>query len=153
MKFKGNTIKNLIEAGKPFEGISDDNCPGLYLRWPKGKNGKPTYKKPIWRFRFKISGKARTMNIGSYEVLGLAEARKTVRQLRAQIALGHDPAGEKQERKTVALAKIEEAKNVRTVGELADEYYTRMIEGRLNPISSNIYGYAQVISFCKLSST
>jgi hypothetical protein len=69
--------------------------------------------------------------LGSYEVLGLADARKTVKELRAQVALGRDPSGEKQERKAVALAKIEEAKNVRTVGQLADEYFMRMIEGRL----------------------
>jgi integrase len=124
-------IKALIKSGKPFEGVSDDDCPGLYLRWPKGTDGKPTYKTPRWRFRYKIGGKARAMNLGSYETLSLSEARKVVKALRAKVTLGQDPAGEKQETKANALAKIEAAKNIRTVGQLADEYFERMIDGRL----------------------
>ncbi len=124
-------IKALIKDGKPFEGLSDDDCPGLYLRWPKGADGKPTYKTPRWRFRYKVGGQARVMNLGGYEILPLSEARKTVRTLRAKVALGHDPAGEKQENKAEALAKIEAAKNIRNVGQLADEFFTRIIEGRL----------------------
>jgi integrase len=124
-------IKALIRAGKPFEGLADDDCAGLYLRWPKGEGGKPTYKIPRWRFRYKVGGKARAMNLGDCEALSLADARKTVKALRAKVALGHDPAGEQRERKADALAKIEAEKNMRTVGQLAGEYFTRMIDGRL----------------------
>jgi len=131
MKLSDIKIKGMIKAGTPFEGISDDDCTGLYLRWPKGEDGKPSYKIPLWRFRYKFGGKARAINIGSYEALSLADARKTARELRAQVALGRDPAGEKQARRAEALAKIEEAKNARTVGQLADEYYARMIENHL----------------------
>ena len=38
--------------------------------------------------------------------------------------------GEKQERKAEALEKIEAAKNAYTVGQLADEYFTKNILGR-----------------------
>ncbi len=76
----------------------------------------------------------------SYEVLGLADARKTVKELRAQVALGRDPSREKQERKAVALAKIEEAKNVRTVGQLADEYFTMStVDEKQQPIHNTHY--------------
>jgi integrase len=114
-------IKALIKAGERFSGVSDDDCPGLYLCWPD------KYAKPFWRLRYKIGGKARAVNLGSYEVLGLADARKTAKELRAKVHLGHDPAGEKQERKAAALAKIEKAKLAKTVGDLADEYFEKRI--------------------------
>jgi len=115
-------IRQLLKSG-PFEGFSDGN--GLYLRYREND------AVPVWRFRYQLAGKARIMNIGGFDVLPLAEARRKAKELRAQVALGRDPAGEKQERKAEALAKIEEAKNARTVGQLADEYYARMIKNRL----------------------
>jgi integrase len=63
-------------------------------------------------------------------MLSLAEARRTVRKLSAQVSLGHDVAGEKQAAKREAAAKIREARNARTVGKLADEYFERHILGR-----------------------
>lgn len=117
-------IKAIIKAAERFSGMADDDCPGLYLSWPKD------CAKPFWRFRYKLAGKPRAMNIGSYEVLGLADARKTVKELRAKVHLGHDPAGEKQERKAAAVAKIEKEKHAKTVGALADEYFEKRINGR-----------------------
>lgn len=131
MHFTDIKIKALVAAGEPFEGFADDLCPGLYLRWPKGRDGTPMYKKPLWRYRYKIGGKPRSLNIGGYPEMGLAAARKAVREHRAQVATGRDPAGEKRERKAVAIAKIEAIQHVRTVGQLADEYLTRMADGRL----------------------
>ena len=46
------------------------------------------------------------MNLGSCSNLPLAAARQAAKELRAKVALGHDVAGEKQERKTEALANI-----------------------------------------------
>ena len=51
-------------------------------------------------------------------------------ELAARVALGYDVAGEKQERKAAALAKIEDEKNAITMLVLANEYYERMILGR-----------------------
>ena len=70
------------------------------------------------------------MGLGSYADLSLADARKTAKELRARVALGYDPAAEKQERKREAVAKIEAEKNAKTVGDVADEYFERMILGR-----------------------
>ena len=50
---------------------------------------------------------------GSYAVLSLAEACKAARDFLARVALGHDVAGEKQEVKRVAVARIEGKKNAR----------------------------------------
>jgi hypothetical protein len=44
------------------------------------------------------------MNLGSYTDLPLEAARRSAKELRAKIALGHDVAGERQERKSSALA-------------------------------------------------
>ena len=70
------------------------------------------------------------MQIGSYRDLSLADAREQAKKLRAQVALGADVAAEKQARKKAAVAKIDAAKNVRTVAQLADEYFERVIAGR-----------------------
>ena len=69
------------------------------------------------------------MEIGSYSDLTLAAARQAAKELRAKIALSHDVAGEKQERKSSALARIEAARSVTTVGQLADEHFERVING------------------------
>lgn len=112
-------IRAWIKAGVRFEGKSDGN--GLYLSY------RENYQTPVWRFRYKFSGKPRTMLIGSYAELSLARARETVRELAARVALGYDVSGEKRQRKADALAKIEAEKNAIRVSQLAAEYYERQI--------------------------
>ena len=115
-------IRAWIKAGDRFEQRSDGD--GLYLSY------RANFTTPKWLFRYRFDGKQRVMGLGSYAVLSLADARKTARDLAARVALGHDVAGEKQEKKREALAQIEEAKNALTVGQLADEYFARNILGR-----------------------
>lgn len=115
-------IRDWIRRGERFEQRGDGD--GLYLRFRKAD------ATPSWIFRYRVGGKARAMVIGSYKTLSLADARRTAKELRARVALGFDPAGEKQERKRETLRKIEEAKRRMTVGELADEYFAAMIAGR-----------------------
>jgi integrase len=115
-------IRNWIKAGERFEMRGDGD--GLYLSF------RENFAVPIWRFRYRFDGKARIMNLGSYGTLSLADARKTAKELRARVALGHDVAAEKQERKAEAVAKIEAEKRAVTVAHLADEYFERMILGR-----------------------
>lgn len=114
-------IRNWIKADERFDLRGDGD--GLYLSF------RNDLAVPIWRFRYRFAGKQRVMNLGSYTALSLADARKTAKELRARVSLGHDVAGEKQERKRVAVAKIEDEKHARTVGQLADEYLERMIIG------------------------
>jgi len=113
-------IRSWIKSGERFEGRADGN--GLYLRYRK------VDKSPNWRYRYRYAGKARAMLIGSYADLSLAKARDIAKELSARVALGYDVAGEKQERKLEALAKIEAEKNALSVAELAAEYYARQIE-------------------------
>lgn len=115
-------IRSWIKAGNRFDGKSDGN--GLYICYPKN------YTIPFWRFRYKFSGKQRAMVIGSYSELSLSKARETAKELAARVALGYDVAGEKQERKAEALAKMEAEKNAMRVSDLANEYYERQILGR-----------------------
>lgn len=114
-------IRNWIKSGEHFDMRGDGD--GLYLRF------REIDTIPIWRFRYRFAGKQRIMNLGSYASLSLADARKTAKELSAKVSLGHDVAGEKQERKKAAVAKIEAEKNAITVGQLADEYFERMILG------------------------
>lgn len=115
-------IRAWIKAKEHFEQRGDGD--GLYLCY------RESYAIPVWKFRYRLGGKQRIMNIGSYRTLSLAEARRTVKELAAKVALGHDVAGEKQDTKREALRKIEENKNAWTVAKLADEYFERMILGR-----------------------
>jgi len=114
-------IRAWIRAGERFEGRSDGD--GLVLCW------RDSYATPVWKLRYRFAGKPRVMALGSYRDLSLADARKTAKELRAKVALGHDVAGEKQTRKTDAVAKIEADKLAITVGQLADEFFERMILG------------------------
>ncbi|MCX8085611.1 MAG: tyrosine-type recombinase/integrase [Rhodocyclaceae bacterium] len=115
-------IRDWIKRGEHFEQRGDGD--GLTLRYRKSD------AVPRWLFRYRIDGKARMIDLGSYKTLSLAEARKTAKELRARVALGYDPAGEKQERKREAVKKLEEARLQKTMGELADEYFAAMILGR-----------------------
>ena len=112
-------IRAWIRSGERFEGRSDGD--GLYLSFPS------TASTPVWKFRYRFAGKQRIMNIGSFASLSLAKARETARELSAKVALGHDVAGEKQQRKRDAIAKIEADKAAWTVSELCDQFFERVI--------------------------
>lgn len=112
-------IRAWIKNGEHFEGRSDGD--GLYLSFPEN------YGSPMWRFRYRFAGKQRIMNMGGFASLPLAKARETARELSAKVALGHDVAGEKQERKRDAIAKIEAEKAAWTVSYLCDQFYERVI--------------------------
>lgn len=115
-------IRNWIKAGERFPGRSDGG--GLYLRYRK------TDAAPGWLFRYQLAGKPRTMLLGSYNTLSLADARRTAKEMRARVALGHDVADEKKGRKKAAATKIEAERNAVTVAKLADEYLAERIIGR-----------------------
>lgn len=115
-------IKAWIQAGERFDSRSDEN--GLVLCY------RDSYAVPVWRLRYRFDGKGRVMVLGSYADLSLAAARKTAKEMNARVALGYDVAAEKQTRKAEAVAAIEAEKAAVTVGQLADEYFERMILGR-----------------------
>lgn len=112
-------IKTWIKNNERFEDRADGN--GLYLCYRK------EMASPMWRFRYRLAGKRRQLFIGQYGQMTLADARKQIKELNARVALGHDPAGEKQQRKTAVIAKIEAEKNRITVAMLADLYYKERV--------------------------
>jgi integrase len=81
-------------------------------------------------FRYRFVGKARVLNLGSYRDLSLAEARKTTKEMRARVALGHDVAMEKKDRKREVIAWMAAERSVVTVAALANEYFAARILGR-----------------------
>ena len=117
-------IRAWIKNGDRFEGRADGD--GLYLRFREGDASAS------WRYRYRFDGKQRVMNLGGYGTVSLAKARETAKSLAAQVALGHDVAGEKQSRKRGAVAKIEAEKAAWTVAQLCDEFFERVTTVRLN---------------------
>jgi integrase len=115
-------IKSWIQHGERFEGRGDGD--GLALRFRKND------ATPNWLFRYNFAGKPRVLNIGSYKTLSLADARRTAKELRARVALGHDVAGEKKQRKADALTKIATDKSIISVAKLADDYFAAQILGK-----------------------
>ncbi len=114
-------IRDWIRRGERFNGHGDGN--GLVIRY------RPVDATPRWIFRYRFTGKARILDLGSYGTVSLADARRTAKEMRARVALGYDVAGEKKERKREAVAKIEAAKWAWTMATLADEYFASRIMG------------------------
>ena len=61
----------------------------------------------LWRLKFRVDGKERKLTIGRYPDIGLGEARKRRDAAREQLALGSDPAREKQRKKIQAQLAVE----------------------------------------------
>jgi integrase len=114
-------IRKWMRSDERFFGRGDGE--GLYLTY------REDFAVPRWLFRYRFAGKPRSMGIGTYTQLSLADARRTVKQLRARVALGYDVAAEKQQRKRAAIEEIENRKRQWTVAQLADAYFERMILG------------------------
>lgn len=112
-------IKAWIKKGEHFEGRADGG--GLYICY------REEMATPMWRFRYRLSGKQRQMFIGSYKDLPLVDARRKAKELNARVSLGHDVAAEKQSRKSAAIAHIEAEKNRITVTMLTDSYYKERV--------------------------
>ena len=115
-------IRNWIKAGEHFEQRGDGE--GLVLCYPE------RFAVPVWKLRYRLAGRARILNMGSYKTLSIADARRTAKEMRARVALGYDPQGEKKERKREAVRKIEAEKLQVTMGQLADDYFAAQILGR-----------------------
>lgn len=115
-------IRAWIKVDERFEGRGDGD--GLTLRFRKAD------AVPRWLFRYRVAGRARVLDLGSYRTLSLADARRVAKEMRARVALGYDPSAEKQDRKRDAVARIVAERAVVTVGALADEYFGARILGR-----------------------
>ena len=100
-------IRNAKSAAKDYK-LADSG--GLYLLITSA-GGK------LWRLKFRIDGKERKLALGRYPEISLSEARKRRDAAREQIALGNDPAREKQRAKARAHLSSEN-----TFAAIAAEY-------------------------------
>lgn len=101
------TVRNAKPGAKDYK-LAD--AAGLYLLvTPAG--GK------LWRLKFRIDGKERKLALGRYPDISLSEARKRRDAAREQVALGNDPAREKQRKKVQA-----QLSGQNTFAGIADEY-------------------------------
>lgn len=101
------TIRNAKPRAKPYK-MGD--AFGLFvLIQPSG--GK------LWRFKYRFDGREKKLAIGTYPVIGLAEARRRRDQARELLAAGKDPSRERQREK---LRSQVQAGN--TFAAIAEEY-------------------------------
>lgn len=77
-RLKDLTIRRAKERGR----LSDGG--GLYVQISK-------WGTKSWEFRFTLHGKTRTMGLGAYEIVSLAEARGLADDLRKVVRQGVDP--------------------------------------------------------------
>jgi len=80
-------IKAAIAAKKETGGkISVGE--GLLLIVPKSGN-------PMWRYRYRVAGKEKTLSLGTYPHVSLAVATEAMREAKKRVKLGGDPSREK----------------------------------------------------------
>ena len=85
---------------------------GLYLKVRPNSKTKP------WIYRFTQNGKTQKMQIGSYPLIGLAEARALARELDREHQAGLNPIAERNRRREEAKLKALEEESKKTVQEL-----------------------------------
>jgi len=107
MALTDTAIRNAKPAARDYK-LADSG--GLFvLVSPAG--GK------LWKLKFRIDGKERKLSLGRYPDISLSEARKRRDDARKQIALGGDPAREKQREKIRAKLSVDH-----TFAAIAAEY-------------------------------
>jgi integrase len=93
MRLTDRTVTNntpKLSEGKSDEIIFDDNIPGFGLRIRKAGSR-------VWIFQYTRDGHTKRMTLGAVSKIGATKARELVEEAAAKVALGHDPAAEKQE--------------------------------------------------------
>jgi hypothetical protein len=100
-------IRNAKPRAKPYK--MGDGFGLFLLIQPSG--GK------LWRFKYRFEGREKKLAIGTYSVIGLAEARRRRDQARELLAAGKDPSRERQREK---LRNQIQAGN--TFAAIAEEY-------------------------------
>ena len=96
-----STVKELnafkladIKAGEKAYRVNDSTLPGLFVQ--VGARTK------AFKLDFVFGGKFKTLTIGKLGIISLAEARELAKAAKAKVALGQDPALEKQQTKQAA---------------------------------------------------
>ncbi len=104
-------VRKAKPSAKPYK-LADAN--GLYLYVSKAGARR-------WRYDYRHDGKRKTLSIGAYPYVGLADARAKLEDARKLLADGVDPATHK--RKVHQKRELEQRN---TFAVLADEYIARL---------------------------
>ncbi|MCL1860932.1 MAG: integrase arm-type DNA-binding domain-containing protein [Proteobacteria bacterium] len=104
MALSDTSIRNARPAGKPYK-LADEGGLYLYVTVSGGR---------LWRMDYRYGGKRKTLSLGAYPDVGLAEARDKAHEARKALAGGKDPGEAKKASK--AEAKAEQARAESTFG-------------------------------------
>lgn len=88
-----------IRSAKPQQKqyrLSDGECLHLVIR-PNGSR--------LWHYRYEFLGKAKTLSIGKYPEISLAEAREQKREAKKLLRKNIDPSARKQQERSIATYK------------------------------------------------
>jgi integrase len=96
MKLDSRTIATLKLGDKADAIFWDDSMPRFGYRLRRGAGGKLLRS---WVVQYRRGGGHRRITLGSAEVLGVEAARKAAKETLAKVELGHDPAGDRHERR------------------------------------------------------
>jgi integrase len=116
MLLKDTTIKQAKWTDNTKNGKKLRDGGGLYLHVKE--SGK------YWRMAYRYLGKQKTLAIGIYDDVSLAEARKARDDARSLLAQGIDPSQAKQEARATAKAKERD-----TFEEVARDFHQNKAEG------------------------
>ena len=120
MRLSDLKIRKLKQQDKPYR-LSDGWSLYLLVR-PSGSKA--------WQFRYHFMGKEKLLSLGSYPIVGLANARKKRDEAKQLLSDGIDPSVQKQ------LVRISaETKARMTFKEVADEYYASLVDRELAPVT------------------
>lgn len=126
----GKLHDKAIQAAKPRDkqyGIADGDGLTLIVK-PNGTK--------LWWFRYRHGGKAKTLSIGEYPVVGLKDARERTFEARKLLANDTDPMTIK---KAVKAASIQaEASNAETVEAISREWFDKFSPAWAESHSSKI---------------
>ncbi len=142
MKLNISTIKNIKPSDKP-KRLSDGK--GLYLL--VNPNGAKW-----WRLDYRINGKRKTLSMGVFPDVGLADARTKAHEAKALIAKGIDPSIERQE----AKAHEKGSNNFATIAKewidtRATEWTERHVKDVKTSLEKNIYPHLGHVSINEIT--
>lgn len=89
MPLNHTRIEALKPKDKPYK-VADERGLSLYIQ-PNGSKW--------WRFRYRVDGHEKTISLGTYPDISLAQARERREEARKQLAVGIDPSAKRQEDK------------------------------------------------------
>jgi hypothetical protein len=101
-----------LPSGKRDHIEFDSDIPGFGLRIRKAKEDGDKPGKRVWVFQYKHGKLQRRMTFGHYPAMDVPAARARAAELHAEVKLGGDPAGDKQERQARSGETFEACMNL-----------------------------------------